>query len=149
MLTFLGLLLGAAAGGLAGSLTALAVGAGSGAIIGAIAGAVLLRTIRTAAGGHRRLTHSLVMAAALILIGIGVVLLGDPRWSIIPFGMAWGLVLHILGDVVTPGGVPLAYPISTKDIRILPRPVSYHGEAIAATTATVVMLGAIWLDGNW
>lgn len=143
-------LAGMALGALAGSLFSLVwliVGIGIGAVVGSLLGAALVRGIRLAAGGHRRLTHSLVLAAAFVALGIGVMTTVDPRWAVIPFALAWGIVMHDLGDVVTPAGVPLLYPLSSKDVRLLPEPICRAGEFIAGATAVLLLAGAAWLNG--
>jgi membrane-bound metal-dependent hydrolase YbcI (DUF457 family) len=106
-----------------------------GIIGGGAAGYGLVLAIRRAAGGHRRLTHSLVLAGALAALA-GALWLGGLRTeAIVPAALAWGIVVHNLGDVVTPAGVPLLYPFSRRDVRVLPRPVSRYGETLAATVA--------------
>jgi len=111
-----------------------------GTLIGAMAGYALLRLIRRAAGGHRRFTHSLVLAGGLALAAGGLWLAHLSAWALIPGALAWGIVTHNLGDVVTVSGVPLLYPLSRQSFRILPAPVSRFGELIAALAASVVGL---------
>jgi membrane-bound metal-dependent hydrolase YbcI (DUF457 family) len=150
-LTLLGAVLGAAAGWavaarrlapgvpLGVELAALA-GLALGAVLGTLAGRPLLRVLRRAAGGHRRLTHSLVMAGVLLVLALGLTLAGVGEWAIIPAALAWGLALHDLGDVVTPAGLPLLWPLSAGTVR-LPRAIARHGETLAAGGAVLV---AIW-----
>ena len=111
-----------------------------GTIVGALAGHLLLRLIRRAAGGHRRFTHSLVLAGALALIAGGLWLAHLGAWALIPGALAWGIVIHNLGDVVTISGVPLLYPLSRQSFRLLPEPISRFGEPIAALAASVAGL---------
>jgi len=111
-----------------------------GTIIGGMAGYVLLRLIRRAAGGHRRFTHSLVLAAGLALAACGLWLAHFGAWAIIPGALAWGIIMHDLGDVVTVAGVPLLYPFSRQSFRILPQPISRFGEPLAALAALVLGL---------
>jgi inner membrane protein len=53
---------------------------------------------------HRKFTHSLAF-----IIGIAVVasLTGYP---VVALGLTVGMVSHLLGDMMTPSGVPLLYP---------------------------------------
>lgn len=120
--------------------TAWMIAAVIGAMLGAIAGHALLQFIRRAAGGHRRFTHSLVLAGALVLAAGGLWLAHLGPWAFIPGALAWGVVIHNLGDVVTISGVPLLYPFSRQSFRILPESVSRFGEPIAALAASVVGL---------
>jgi membrane-bound metal-dependent hydrolase YbcI (DUF457 family) len=124
------------AGGLgAAGLLGAAVAAGMGAVIGGFLASVLLRGIRTAAGGHRRLTHSFILAGMFAAIAGALVVAGLPIWAQLPAALAWGIVLHDLGDVVTPAGVPVLYPLSERDLHLLPEPLRGGGEAIAGGTA--------------
>lgn len=116
-----------------------------GAILGSIAGKALVMLIRRAAGGHRRLTHSAIVGAGLALAayatarsGIGVLSLGLGA-------LAWGQFLHVLGDIVTPSGVPVLYPLSKRDLRIFPKWIAGFGEAIAAIIA--VGIGYLLIQG--
>lgn len=116
-----------------------------GLILGSWLGLLVLKSIRSAAGGHRRMTHSLVLAGALA--GGAALLWGPlalPWLALLPAALAWGLVLHDIGDVVTPSGVPLLWPLSAQSIRVLPRSVSAAGERlIGLTAATLILL--FWL----
>jgi inner membrane protein len=86
------------------------------------------------AGGHRRLTHSLVLSLPLVLLAVVL-------WSVQPVAavgvglLAWGQWLHLLGDLVTPSGVPLLYPLTTRDTHLLPRPLTTIGEPLIASAA--------------
>lgn len=72
--------------------------------------------------------------------------IGQPVWAIVPAALVWGQCLHVLGDLVTPAGVPLLYPISGKDVG-LPRPFSTYGESIA--TVVAIICGYVVLYGGW
>jgi len=152
-LTLLGAVLGAVAGWAVGArrlapgvplgveLAALA-GLALGAVVGTVAGRPLLLALRHAAGGHRRLTHSLVMAGGLLVLAAAVSFLGLPEWAIVPAALAWGLALHDLGDVVTPAGLPLLWPLREGTVR-LPRAVARHGERLAAGAAVLAIIWAV------
>ncbi|AFY71955.1 Protein of unknown function DUF457, transmembrane (plasmid) [Thalassoporum mexicanum PCC 7367] len=65
--------------------------------------------------GHREFTHSLLAVA--IVTGALIYFLSDPRysqwyWVITP--LCIGYLSHILGDLLTPPGVPLLYPWKRK-----------------------------------
>lgn len=111
-----------------------------GTIVGALAGHLLLRAIRRAAGGHRRLTHSPLLALVFALIG-GALWLGHlGAWALIPAALAWGILVHDIGDLVTPAGLPLLYPFSSKSFRVLPEPICRFGEPIVALAASIAGL---------
>ena len=105
---------------------------------GPLVGHIVVRLIRVGAGGHRRLTHSLVPCAALTVLAAGLWAAGLRVWAIIPAALVWGVVLHGLGDLPTPMGLPLFYPISQKDFFTLPKPLRPYGEPIAAAIAVIV-----------
>jgi membrane-bound metal-dependent hydrolase YbcI (DUF457 family) len=102
-----------------------------GALVGLLAIPLLVRGARKLVGGHRRGTHSLVIVLALVALS----------WRVgpLPLLFAYGGILHILGDVVTPGGVCLFWPIYRQDIYCLPRFVARYGEALAALAALLVI----------
>ena len=63
--------------------------------------------------GHRTLTHSLFFTTVLYYsanIAFGM--------NIFTTGLMVGAAMHILFDTMTPAGVPLAYPLSTKIFRL-------------------------------
>jgi membrane-bound metal-dependent hydrolase YbcI (DUF457 family) len=116
-----------------------------GAILGSIAGKALVMLIRRAAGGHRRLTHSAVVGAGLMLAAYATARSGLGVISLALAALAWGQFLHILGDIVTPSGVPILYPFDKHDLRIMPKWLGGFGEAIAAIIA--VGLGYLLITG--
>lgn len=63
--------------------------------------------------GHRTLTHSLFFITVLFyssIIAFGI--------NIISTGIMVGCVLHIFFDMMTPMGVPLAYPFSNRHFHL-------------------------------
>jgi membrane-bound metal-dependent hydrolase YbcI (DUF457 family) len=67
---------------------------------------------------------------------------GNTWLAVILGALVWGELLHLLGDVVTPAGVPLWYPISGQRAHI-PHPLALIGEPIMVLAA--VGLGAYLL----
>lgn len=117
-----------------------------GVVVGSMGGGLLLSLLRSLSGGHRRLTHSLVIGTALVLLAGVLYFLKLPMFTLPALALAWGQMLHLAGDVVTPRGVPLFYPFSRQDFRLLPYPVARYGEWIAAGSALVVGLVLLWLS---
>lgn len=109
-----------------------------GALLGALLGDWLLRLIRTAAGGHRHLTHSLVLSVPLAALAAGLFLAGLPLWALVPAAIAWGQWLHLAGDVPTTQGVYLLHPIWGGTVRVLPYPVCKAGELIVFCLSVVI-----------
>lgn len=105
-----------------------------GLVIGRLLAVIALRMIRRSSGGHRRLTHSLIVA----------VVLGAGGWwwyqtsvlGVIPLGLAYAILVHDLGDVVTPMGVPLLYPLSRRSFGV-PMPLAAMGEGLISAVAII------------
>jgi membrane-bound metal-dependent hydrolase YbcI (DUF457 family) len=106
-------------------------------LIGPLLSTLVLRLIRFGAGGHRRLTHSLVVAALLVAIAWILWTGGYLLWAVLPGPLAYAIVVHDIGDVVTPAGVPILYPFSKRDVG-LPRPLSTFGEPLILLVAVGV-----------
>lgn len=70
--------------------------------------------------GHRGFTHSLLFVALL-----SIVLAALSHFGILPLvvcvGLALGCLLHLVGDMMTPSGVPLLMPFSLNNHHILPQ----------------------------
>ena len=117
------------------------------AVITALIGAVIafsftmlfLKHLRIFAGGHRYGTHSLVITSMLVLAGI-IIQPHLPAATFVLLSIVWGQILHLIGDVVTPAGVPIFYPLSYRRVRVLPRSIAQHGEFIIAIAALIVIL---------
>lgn len=139
VLVLVGSALGLALGVLARGPVWLPLAAGVvGAVAGLLAGWGLLKAIRAAAGGHRRFTHSLVLAGLLALVGWALAMAGVGLVWLVPAAFAWGIVLHDVADMVTPAGLPLFHPISSWNVRVLPKPLCNHGEALIVVAAAVI-----------
>ena len=88
------------------------------------------------------MTHSLTLATGM---GVAAWLAwrSSNTWLAFMLGaLVWGELLHLLGDVVTPAGVPFWYPFSNQRARI-PHPLAFIGEPIMALAA--LALGAFLL----
>jgi membrane-bound metal-dependent hydrolase YbcI (DUF457 family) len=116
----------------------------AGAIIGYMLGGVLIKLLRFVSGGHRRLTHSLLVGSTLFTAGAVLYWTGAKALALPEFALAWGQALHLIGDVVTPGGVPLFYPIWWENIHFFPYRVSRFGEPIIAVVSLAVGFVLLW-----
>lgn len=114
-------------------------------LIGPLLSTLVLRLIRVGAGGHRRLTHSLVVAGLLAAIAWILWTGGSLLWAVLPGALAYAIVVHDIGDLVTVAGIPVFYPLSTRDVG-LPRPLSSFGEPLILLVA--VGVGAL-LIRDW
>lgn len=64
--------------------------------------------------GHRTATHSILVVT--ILFFVSVLFWGI---NIIAVGLLLGVILHILGDMMTPQGVAMVYPYSKKRYKLI------------------------------
>jgi len=69
---------------------------------------------------------------------------GYVLWAIVPGALAYAVIVHLIGDLVTVHGVPIFYPFSTRSVA-LPRPLSSVGEPLILLVALAV--GALLLRG--
>ncbi|WP_052190902.1 metal-dependent hydrolase [Chitinibacter sp. ZOR0017] len=60
--------------------------------------------------GHRGITHSLLMVG--LVIWFLLTHPGEREWPVLP--LVIGYLSHILGDLLTPSGVPLLWPVRKK-----------------------------------
>ena len=73
--------------------------------------------------GHRGITHSLLFPLLIVFAG---------HYYNIAF-MQWvalGVILHLLGDFLTPSGIPLLYPLKTSYRAPITIPTNGIGEAV-------------------
>ena len=76
---------------------------------------------------HRGLTHSLIVAVIVTLIGLNVSMALSPTHSFW-WGLAWsaGYVSHLLADALTLGGLKLLQPWSQQRYWLAPRPLRFR-----------------------
>jgi membrane-bound metal-dependent hydrolase YbcI (DUF457 family) len=125
------------------SIILVLAGVAAGAVIGLLAGLPFLSLLRFISGGHRRLTHSLVVGAGLFILAGATYLIGMLPVALPAFALAWGQLLHLAGDVETRSGVPLFYPLSRYDFHLFPYALARFGEPIAASFA--LMSGILFI----
>lgn len=144
-------------GGLAGLLLAfelthevlwMVVAAVLGGIVGLVGGIPILMTLRVASLGHRRMTHSLLLAFGLAFGGGVLYLLHWTAVAVLVWVVVWGELLHLAGDVVTPGGVALFFPIWPGDIHLVPFWFAVAGEPVVAILSVLVGVFFIWFWGS-
>jgi membrane-bound metal-dependent hydrolase YbcI (DUF457 family) len=111
-----------------------------GALLGVGIGGLILDALRLIASGHRGGTHGLIAPAALLLVAV---LMGGP-WAALPLLLAWGWLLHVLADVVTPGGWRPLAPFPGPVLR-LPRGLAKHGETLIGCAALTVLAAVLGL----
>ncbi len=124
------------------SMITLALALIVGALIGALVGYLVPWGIQTIAGGHRRGTHSWLTFLALAMVGC-VLLPWIPGIGAIFCWLAWGGFVHVLGDIVTPSGVPVWYPVSNRRLHLFPPGIAEFGEWIfvAVIIAVGILIG--------
>ncbi|PZT49032.1 hypothetical protein B6S12_00085 [Helicobacter valdiviensis] len=65
--------------------------------------------------GHRGLTHSFFFVSLFFALTFLI-----PNFETLMIGITLGIFLHLLGDMMTPSGVPILLPFSQKNFYILP-----------------------------
>jgi membrane-bound metal-dependent hydrolase YbcI (DUF457 family) len=107
------------------------------AVLLAIGLASGLRALRL--GGH--------FADALAIAGAAAVCWTGWDLALIPLASAAGTGTHVAGDMLTVEGCPLAWPLSDRHVRILPRPLAFTTgtwrEHLVVTPLLVIALA--WL----
>jgi membrane-bound metal-dependent hydrolase YbcI (DUF457 family) len=68
-------------------------------------------------GGHFADLLAIAAAAAMLYSGFGV-----PG---VPWAIAAGTATHLVGDMLTDEGVPIAWPLSRYHVRLLPGPLAF------------------------
>jgi membrane-bound metal-dependent hydrolase YbcI (DUF457 family) len=68
-------------------------------------------------GGHLCDLLAIAGAAAMLYLHFGV------AW--VPWGIAIGTATHLAGDMLTDEGIPLAWPLSRRHVRLLPEPLAF------------------------
>ena len=61
------------------------------------------------------------MFVVLLAIALGALIYFKILSLILAIGLVLGCILHLIGDMMTPSGVPLLMPFSLKNYHILPR----------------------------
>jgi inner membrane protein len=98
--------------------------------------------------GHRGFTHSLLMVG--ILLTVLVSLTNDPNynglsWMVVP--LCLGYLSHILGDALTPSGVPLFYPLKkTYSLNLFKTRSFLETVVVGFLTLAVFFGGGIYAD---
>lgn len=95
-----------------------------------------LRALRI--GGH--------FADVLAIAAAGVICWTGWHLALIPLAAAIGCSVHILGDMGTISGCPLAWPFSLRDFHLLPRPLRFTtGKTAERWVVTPLLLAALAL----
>jgi hypothetical protein len=109
----------------------------------------LAMLVRLLAGGHRAATHVLLIAAALTT---GTYFLGHA----IGFPSLWmwfalGYLSHLLLDMMTPAGVSVLWPLSRRDLHLLPsfmRVRTGSGGDVAVRLLLMALAGVLFVMGG-
>jgi membrane-bound metal-dependent hydrolase YbcI (DUF457 family) len=90
-------------------------------------------------GGHFGDLIAIAIAAGMFYTGFGI--------SQVPWAIAIGTATHLVGDMLTNEGIPLAWPVSRFHVRLLPEPFAFTtGTRPERWVVAPVLLGAlVWL----
>ncbi|MCL9823521.1 MAG: metal-dependent hydrolase [Helicobacter sp.] len=91
--------------------------------------------------GHRGFTHSLLFVV-LLAIALGALIYFKILSLILAIGLVLGCILHLIGDMMTPSGVPLLMPFSLKNYHILPRVLRFKTGGIFDYLIGLISAGA-------
>lgn len=100
--------------------------------------------------GHRTITHSPLWIIPLfalhyflpfIATELSLNAILNLRWLII--GYISGFICHLVGDMLTTGGIPFAYPFSRKRLRLTPIESGKHD--IILTCVTIGLFILFWI----
>ena len=98
--------------------------------------------------GHRGFTHSLLMVVillAVLVFGTTSPSFDGLRWMVMP--LIIGYLSHILGDALTPSGVPLFYPNKkTYSLNLFQTRSFLESVVVGALTLAVFFGGGIYAD---
>lgn len=84
---------------------------------------------------HRGITHTSLAAAVVALVAA---LLAP---TLIAITIAGAYTSHLLLDAFTRSGVPLAWPLSSASVRLLPRPLRVHTGGRSESLFMLLLIG--------
>lgn len=88
-----------------------------------------------AVAGHRGFTHS---AFAVVLLVLGLNALSPANWHL---ALVLGMASHLMADMLTPGGIPLLWPVK---MRIRSPLVFRSGGVVEYSLNFAVLGGLVW-----
>lgn len=92
-------------------------------------------------GGHSADLIALSGAAAMVATGYGL--------TLVPYAVAAGCIVHILGDGLTDSGVPLFAPFTGRDIHLLPEPFAFTTGTLPERWVVVPLLYILLAGITW
>lgn len=92
--------------------------------------------------GHRGVTHTLIVPIVLCsgLAGFVYYGLSRPTWFVWWFLFGW--VMHVAGDLFTPSGVPILWPVSSRRLMVSSNPTR---SGIARSAVLIASAGSVGL----
>lgn len=118
------------------------IGAGIGSIIGWCLGLMALSAIRRGSGGHRRGTHTLLIAIPLLILA-GILAPVHLPIALSFAWIGWGIVCHLPPDLLTPQGVPIGYPIWKQEVRLMTIP-EWLSSVLGGMGLVSGLIGVTW-----
>lgn len=90
-------------------------------------------------GGHFGDLLAIGAAVAMIVTGFGL--------AEVPWAVAVGAATHLLGDMLTDEGIPIAWPVSRHHVRLLPEPFAFTTGTRPErwVVAPALMVALVWL----
>lgn len=107
-------------------------------------GAAISAGMKSAGVEHRGVTHSLAaLAVVTVLTAICTFFMPDASLAL-PLAAFLGYGSHLIGDMLTPHGVPLLWPLDRK-FHLLPKPLRFRTGSVAEWLVTALLVGLILL----
>jgi membrane-bound metal-dependent hydrolase YbcI (DUF457 family) len=100
-------------------------------------------------GGHRALTIGGHFADLLAIAGAAAMLYYGYAVALVPWAIAAGTATHLVGDMLTNQGIPIAWPLSRQHIRLLPEPLAFTTGTRPErwVVAPLLLVALVWLVG--
>ena len=69
--------------------------------------------------------------------------------ALVPWAIAAGTATHLLGDMLTNQGIPIAWPLSRQHVRLLPEPLAFTTGTRPErwVVAPLLLVALVWLVG--
>ena len=92
-------------------------------------------------GGHFADLLAIAGAAAMLYYGYDV--------ALVPWAIAAGTATHLVGDMLTNQGIPIAWPLSRQHVRLLPEPLAFTTGTRPERwiVAPLLLVALVWLVG--
>lgn len=101
--------------------------------------------------GHRTITHAPLWIIPLVILYIMMPKFltspNIPIWQSALLGYIAGYICHLIGDILTKGGIPLLYPFSKKRVHLTNIESGAHDVILSIIViVTIILLEVAWIN---